>query len=184
MREALADNKSMSLIFEDDLEVGKFSWSRLHEVINFVSTRKDWDIFYLGCFPDIWGNSHQHVTGNIFKVKATQTHAYIVSKHFMERIADRKFDGTPIDEVFLEGSRSYAILPSLFVQASSSSDVSSLSFISVFPAKRVITNAVELYAINFGIPFRTLLIAIAAACVAVKLIIKSVQKVKKWKALE
>lgn len=178
MREALNERKSMVLIFEDDLEIGQFMWTHLHEVINFVSNRKDWDIFYLGCFPDIWGNAHQHITGNIYKVKATQTHAYIVSNQFMERIAYRPFDGTPIDEVFLEGSRSYAILPSLFVQASSSSDVSNVSFISVFPAKRIITNAIEMYAINFGIPVRTLLISVLFACVAVKIIIRSVQNVK------
>ena len=181
MREAVKANKSMMLVFEDDLEIGKFSWKALDEVIDFVHKRNDWDIFYLGCFPDVWGNSHQHIRGNIFSVKATQTHAYIINRPFMERLIDRKFDGTPIDEVFLEGSRSYAILPSLFVQASSSSDVSSLSFISVFPAKRIITNAVEMYAINFGIPFRTVLLSILFACVAVKIVIRYVQSLKNGK---
>lgn len=185
MRESLALNQQFSLIFEDDLEIGSFSWERLNEAVRFITENPhEWDIFYLGCFPDVWGSNQVAVRGNIYKVRATQTHAYIVNKPFMERMVVRKFDGTPIDEVFLEGSRSYAILPTLFVQASSASDVSSVGFISVFPAKRIITQAVELYARSVGFPIRSVLLAIVFACVAVKVIIVSgLQRLKhgKWR---
>lgn len=168
MREALADGQETCLVFEDDLEVGDFSWERLAEVTRFIRDRRgEWDVVYLGCFPDVWSCTQRWIKGNIFEVHATQTHAYVVSKAFMERMVARPFDGTPIDEVFYHHARAYAVLPSLFFQASTASDVSSVG-VSLLAAKRSVTDAAEVYAVNVGLPLRTLVLAFLLACVAAR----------------
>lgn len=164
-----------ALIFEDDVEItNAFSWKKLKEVQNFIvnESHGDWDIFFLGCFPDVWKCPQKNVRGNIYEVNATQSHAYIVSKRFMKVVSHVEFDGTPIDEVFKRIAKSYAVLPSLFQQSLSISDVSSIQLLSSIPLKHYFVNAVEFYAVHFGpVPLRwALLYILAFTCVVIKLI--------------
>jgi hypothetical protein len=170
MREALADGLPHVLVLEDDLQVAAcFSAARVQEVLAFMRGRVKWDVVFLGCFPDVWRAEQRRVSGNVYAVTATQTHAYVVSRGFMERMVRRPFDGAPIDEVFAREGRCFATLPSLFTQAESSSDVSSVAFVSALPAKALVASAVEAYARHVGVPLRQLLARALALCVVVKL---------------
>ena len=151
MKSALKSGFSNALIFEDDAEISShFSFEKIDEVKQFMHHGNyNWDIIYLGCFPDVWKYSQHYVSGNLYKVKATQTHAYIVNKPYMEFFVNLHFEGIPIDEVFLKTSKAYAVLPTLFQQSLSQSDVSSIQ-ISNLPFKNSITTFIEYYSIYFG----------------------------------
>lgn len=144
------------LIFEDDFECSdSFKIESLQEVYSFMNTNKDWDIIYLGCFPDAFGSKQINIKGNIYFVKSTCTHAYICSQRFMNDFVNEKYSGIPIDEVF-QKYQTYAFLPSLFRQQIGKTDVSSISFISTLSFKHKIEQLNELYAINFGdLPLKT-----------------------------
>jgi len=154
-------------VLEDDIEECTVTQQLLDEVLRFLHNRNDWDIFYLGCFPDVLKFTQHWEIGNIFKVRAAQTHAYIIHQRFMRKVVDTPFKGIPIDEFYIKNAQCYAILPSLFFQAASASDVSSNSLISAFRGKNAIVAAVENYCLDFGISFRLLIILFAALCVAV-----------------
>jgi hypothetical protein len=145
-------NDKNCLIFEDDFQISKkFSFKYLKEVCRFMRSNNDWDIIYLGCFPDIFLKSPKNVYGNIYKVWATCTHAYIASHKFMNYFVENEiYDGsTPIDEVFRKYN-TFAILPSLFKQSLSETDVSSFPIeLSTFQYKHIIEDIVENYAMNF-----------------------------------
>jgi len=151
-------NSDNCLIFEDDFEMSEnFKWEYLEEVIRFMKKNKDWDIIYLGCFPDVWNENQYNVIGNIFKVKATCIHAYVASKKFMQSFSQSEYDGTPVDEMFLDYN-TYAILPSIFRQKISESDISSIKFISESKYRHSIERFVENYAMNFGIKLKTIIL--------------------------
>ena len=169
MQECLDQNIDKVLIFEDDFDIGVFTWERMLEVTKFMNSDTEWDILYLGCFPDIWKGYHTHEIGHIYKTQATQTHSYVVSRLFMQKMIARPFDGTPIDEVFKDSARCYAVFPSIFKQSNSSSDVSSISWISTFPGKEYVTRGFEEYASHIGVPLGKVFLWSLALCVALKL---------------
>ena len=151
-------NSNNCLIFEDDFEMSNnFKWEYLEEVIRFMNYNKDWDIIYLGCFPDVWNENQVNVIGNIYKVKATCIHSYVASKKFMKSFSKVEYCGVPVDEMFLDYN-TYAILPSIFRQKVSESDISSLKFISVSKYRHSFENFIENYAMNFGISVKNLFI--------------------------
>lgn len=180
MREALAAGLPNVLVFEDDIEVApSFRRERVAEVARFMAhTEGAWDILFLGCFPDIWRGAQTWVSGHMYAVRATQTHAYIVSAAGMLRLAHRPFDGKPIDEVLRDEARCYATLPSLFTQALSQSDVSSIGGISTFGGKRAVTAAVEAYAVHIGAPLRSVLLALLLGAVAGALALRRLRAVR------
>jgi GR25 family glycosyltransferase involved in LPS biosynthesis len=106
MKESLSfDN---ALIFEDDaVAVNLFG---MFEVQAFMAKNTDWDIIYLGCFPDVF-RTQTHVTGNMYLVKASMTHAYVVSQKYMKTFVKRPYDGIPIDNVFRNEAKTYALSP-------------------------------------------------------------------------
>ncbi len=180
IQNALAKKKKKCLIFEDDLEISHlYRTEKLFEIIHFMQNFDDWDIFYFGCFPDVWNSRQEWHRGSIHRVKATQTHAYVINEAYMKKISRRKYDGTPIDEVYVSDARCYAILPSLFRQAKTVSDVSSIEITSIFPKKRFITELVEWYTIFFGIPLRQILFNILM-CVSYYIFILKYKKNGKY----
>jgi GR25 family glycosyltransferase involved in LPS biosynthesis len=157
------------LVFEDDFEISKnFKWELLEEVIRFMNTNKDWDIIYLGCFPDVWDGHQIHVSGHIFSVKATCMHAYIASKKCMQAFSKIEYTGKPVDELFFNYN-TYALLPTIFRQKLSDSDISSLKFISKFKYRHKIENFVEYYAMEFGVKLKDILGLVA--CVTLLLLL-------------
>jgi hypothetical protein len=156
MKNALHNGCNNALIFEDDAIISKhFSFEKIQRVKHVIENLNvHWDIIYLGCFPDVWKYpQYYNCKLGFYEVKATQTHAYIVNKPYMQFFSKLNFQNKPIDEVFLETSKSFAILPTLFHQSLTYSDVSSIP-ISDLPFKNFITDIVEHYAMYCGkIPF-------------------------------
>ena len=134
------------VVFEDDAVQISKTWRP--EVMRFLR-RKDWDVLYLGCFPDILRHQ-EHEYGNIYRVQATMTHAYVVSQAYMNFFVSRPYDGTPVDNVFRNEARTFAYLPSAFVQAETVSDIGNFS--SSYHWKQTVIQACELYAMNVGWP--------------------------------
>lgn len=170
IQSALKRGLSNVMILEDDAELSPdVDWKILNQVRDFIlSNRKKWDILYLGCFPDIWNYPQTPVNKNIFKVKATQTHAYIINYNYMNVIANTHFTGKPIDEVYKKNANNFAVLPSLFYQSISKSDVSSIEMISTLPFKNPIIKAVEIYSTYIGaISLRNFLILLICLCVVI-----------------
>jgi GR25 family glycosyltransferase involved in LPS biosynthesis len=139
-------HKPFIAVFEDDAVQVSNTWKP--EVMRFLR-REDWDILYLGCFPDVL-RSQSHEYGNIYRVKATMTHAYIVSQLYMKEFVKRSYDGTPVDNVFRNEARAFAYLPSAFVQAETQSDIGNFS--SSYPWKNIVIQACEFYAMHVGWP--------------------------------
>lgn len=174
MRHGLDAGADNVLVFEDDIELAPgFTRERVAEVVRFMAAQHgQWDVIFLGCFPDIWRGHQRWIRGHMYQVRATQTHAYVVSEAGMRRLSRRPFDGTPIDEVLRDEARCYATLPSLFTQAVSASDVSSVAGISTFGGKRLVTRAVEAYTMHVGIPLRVLLLMLGLIHIAAALVLK------------
>jgi hypothetical protein len=148
------------LIFEDDFEPTlNFSEQMLQECIHFMKF-SDWDIFFLGCFTDNVSFFQTNVHGHIYKVTATCFHAYVLSKVGMEKVSNLQFRGIPVDDVY-KNLNAYAILPGLFQQILSPTNVSSLSFISTFKFRHQIENLNQWYAMEFGVPLRYCVVLVA-----------------------
>ena len=182
MRESLQKNLDMCLILEDDIELSSsFSWELLYEVLHFACySTEPWDILYLGCLPDIFSYNQIHKIGHIYKVRATQTHAYIVHSRFMKRFIHFQYSGQAVDNVFKKTANSFAILPSLFHQIQSTSDVeqNTITAISTFPIKSNVVHSIEFYASSIGISILYLVrVCVAACCIAY--VFYSVQKKNK-----
>jgi hypothetical protein len=163
------NEKKWCFILEDDAQCSEyFSQKRLAEVLRFANSRADWDIIFLGCFPDVLKGYQVNITGNMYRVHATQTHAYMVSRSFMKLARDWEYRGIPIDEEFKLNARCYASLPSLFVQSNTYSDVEkSIIPISKSPFKKCLTELVEMYAQEIGLPFEQCI----ALCVVLYLLV-------------
>ena len=180
MKKALKNGLSNALIFEDDAEISEFfSIQKIKDVKQFMKNATiNWDIIYLGCFPDVWKHSQSHITKSFYEVKATQTHAYIVNKPYMNFFSNLIFQGVPIDEVFLKTAKAYAILPSLFKQSLTPSDVSSIA-ISNLPFKNVMTSLVENYAMYFGLFPISHACIYTFFCIFLLCVVKTIYKIKK-----
>ena len=148
-------NDPYAIIFEDDAVASDLKY--FDEAMNFAK-RTDWDIIYLGCFPDIF-KWQQNVLGHVYRVRAAMTHAYIVSSDYMKRFSDRPYDGIPVDNVFRDEARTFAILPSMFSQANTESDVDNV-FSSIF-VKDIVVKFCEFYATEVGIPVHVLGLIVA-----------------------
>jgi hypothetical protein len=144
-----------AIIFEDDAVAVDLKY--FDEALNFAK-RSDWDIIYLGCFPDIF-RFQENVIGHILKVKVAMTHAYIVSSSYMKKFSLRPYDGIPVDNVFRDEARTFAILPSMFTQANTESDVANV-FSSVF-VKDFVVAFCEFYAREVGVPVHVLGLLVA-----------------------
>lgn len=105
------------LIFEDDvIESPYFSIDLIQKGIDFMKKDKKWEIFYFGHQPDIFYNTNYPITNNILKTHSTLTHAYAVSKKYIEKMVDLPYFGMAIDKIFLQNKYSYAIYPMVFYQ--------------------------------------------------------------------
>jgi GR25 family glycosyltransferase involved in LPS biosynthesis len=97
-QKALDRGDKMVFILEDDFEAtaeldtekGKRA---LRESIEFVKTRNDWDIMYLGVLPNIWFEKSHRVGSHVYRMKPWAcTHAMIVSEKYMKEIVTWKFN--------------------------------------------------------------------------------------------
>ena len=105
------------LIFEDDLIYNPISYTVLQRAIDFMSGRKDWDIFYLGACPSPFIYTRK-VRGyeDIYQTRGPCTHAYVVNRKTMHKMKDLKYEGTAIDNYIEKNMRCFAVYPTLFFQ--------------------------------------------------------------------
>jgi len=131
MKRALEQDPDVShvLIFEDDVDMLNHPTAEtINDVRNFLNSTIKWDIFFLGAYPNIvfdrtkWVNGFSH----IYKTHSQLSHAYVVSRSFMERMitVDYEVFCAPIDALYLLMPNNYAIFPTWFYQTDSPSDVS------------------------------------------------------------
>lgn len=139
------------LIFEDDVvESPYFSNKLIEKAINFMKENENWEIFYLGHQPNIFWKSSEVISDEIIKTQSTLTHAYVISRKYMEKIIDRSYDGIAIDQIYLKNQQSYALYPMAFYQDESDSDI---------PASAPIRGLrfSEIYAYNINYPIINLI---------------------------
>ena len=145
------------LIFEDDLIYNPISYTVLQRAIDFMSGRKDWDIFYLGACPSPFIYTRK-VRGyeDIYQTRGPCTHAYVVNRKTMHKMKDLKYEGTAIDNYIEKNMRCFAVYPTLFFQGGFDTDVTDRNFIRRFfmhpTLKPMITRIQEMYAYRIGAP--------------------------------
>jgi hypothetical protein len=80
----------------------------------------------------------------------------------------------------LREAEAYAVLPSLFTQLNSKSDVSSVQCVSMLSTKKLLTKAVEDYAAFVGVPIRRLIASGVFMCVALNVLSTLVSRKNGW----
>lgn len=153
-------NFSRIIIFEDDifitLKKEKF-YKAMKRIIFFLS-RKNWEIFYLGCFPDNRKNTVFSGEKNIYLTTGYGAHAYILNNSAIRRIASLKWEGKSYDSYLMEKAH-HAYFPRIFCQRAIDSDISrGINIINKFPGlKRFGLDFNEFYATNLGISLNFIL---------------------------
>src|SRR3989338_8839653 len=127
IQEAIDNKQDNLLIFEDDAIPNKnLTEETLAECVRFMMENNKWTIFYLGCVPNIfrYTKTAEIVPGykDIYKVRASHTHAYVINKRYMREMVSIPFKGEGPDYNVLDAPEVYAHLPSLFEQSTSNSD--------------------------------------------------------------
>ena len=159
MKKALKiDNHKPCLIFEDDAIVAPdLSTSAIRllfdEASKFVASKSnDYDILFLGSFPNMFSTAGTIQTSfqNIYESSPATTHAYIASPNFMKRMTSvfSTFQNVAIDDFYKSTLfKKFAVYPSVFLQATSESDVASASasFVSKSGFKHFLWRFAERY---------------------------------------
>lgn len=165
IREAYQRGAKTCLMFEDDVLDSQFARDArlLVEAIQFMDRNQTWDLLYLGTCPDITRFKTEQVRGypQILKMRSLCTHAYVISRRYMQRLVGSSFVGTPIDYEFLGNPNAYGVYPSIFYQRSSGSDISG-DFWNRVPIKHLWFRAIEIYAKYINRPVRSVVRVIAA----------------------
>ena len=130
--EAYESGAQTCLIFEDDLEISPYiTPEALQEVVNFLQRSPDWEIFYLGTHFE-WVRGHfTKITPSIVHGGNICTHAYIVNRPFMEKMAHMNYVGTEIDRLYVYNRNAYGVYPCFFYQGGSKSDISGPGWVSI-----------------------------------------------------
>lgn len=167
---ALQDPECKSaVIFEDDVELSsEVTETIVKQIKQTLSMKKRLDVLYLGCCPDI-NFYHNPVFRNqqesmcLKWTHATQTHAYIASRSWMEYVVKLDYEmlQIPIDKVFWMSNYTIGVFPSIFAQSiTSSSDVSSLS-LTVRGFGEAWNAFKNIYVSKTNVSFRLVLVALA-----------------------
>ena len=150
-REAVKDNLSRILVFEDDIVPRKhLTEDNLKKVINVMNTLKDeWELFYLGCGPLIGKSVKSTRFKDIYKVKAYGAYVYALNKNRIHRMSETEWKGDPYDKQFSEEFH-HAYIPYLFDPGNSESDIEKgKSFAHIHPIRWNIRRRLqEFYIIN------------------------------------
>lgn len=180
IRESYLKGDETCLIFEDDIqdtqETRNTPGDLLTQAISFITTRSNWDIFYFGCCPNIINHRTYKVRtkqsfSNILRVRATCAHAYVISRRYMKRLYNLKFDGTPIDALYLNNPNTYGVFPSLFYQNAWGSDIGNTSWNS-FKYKNLWFNTLESYARFVNKPIKLISTIIFVGLVGILVVVR------------
>lgn len=130
MRHSLESGHKRILIFEDDCVVDRIvSVAEMETVHEFLDARENshepCHLFYLGANPSIWNSKIEMVAtnGEICKLHATQTHAYIATLPLLRDMAYAEFANVAIDCLYRDSPYAFALCRAMFVQDESESDV-------------------------------------------------------------
>lgn len=128
IKDAYKRNLENILIFEDDAKpTSSLTNESLEEVINFLKSNKDYDCFYLGCFPIGAKNNNLLITPfnsiskNIYKFNPLATHAIIYNRRGMKKVLKnyKNFIGLCHYDIYLSryaNLNNYCYLPILIDQ--------------------------------------------------------------------
>jgi GR25 family glycosyltransferase involved in LPS biosynthesis len=155
IKEAFSKNLENVLIFEDDItcHLTKEEFDiKMKKVYNFIE-KYNYDIFFLGSLPQIIDKSVVKVIDNIYKVNTILTHSYILSRSGINKYKDLVYTNIPIDFIYKESNKSYAIYPSIFYQSESKSDIAPPWFMC-FGLKNSSMKLLEQYAMHINVPLR------------------------------
>jgi len=116
------------LIFEDDVIVSDICnlEKYVRESVKFME-KENYEIFYLGCIPEIFQNRTQRIEGNIYKVNAFGGHAYVLSKRYIEKMKNVPYLGHAIDGIYSRCDKAYAHIPSIFIQGEFGTDIQGIN---------------------------------------------------------
>jgi len=129
------------IIFEDDATPTKYLNNKvLRKCIRFMDKHKTWNIFYLGVLPDIRRYPTHIIEKGIYKLQGICTHAYVIHRRLMEKLANMKYAGIPIDYFYMQLNECYAIYPTLFYQGLSKSDITENSWYNSFRTEGLVKN--------------------------------------------
>jgi hypothetical protein len=172
--EAYNSGASNVLIFEDDIEPGVgLKEKQISSAIDFMKSNDSWDIVFLGWHPRIMTHTTSLVAPSMFKVSAFGGHAYVVSRRMMAKLANRPFDGTPIDVIYAENDAAYGVYPTAFVQRGARSDL--VSNFSSSKSMKPVRAFMECWSVNVNYPVNSLAKALGiwiAAVVVSRLLLK------------
>ena len=122
MKKGLSAGADNIVIFEDDICFDRFSPQALKSSTDFLSTKPNWKILFLGCMV-----KGSRKTGNksVLKINfRSLCHAYVISPGFAQRLVMDSWQKTPFDDMLrdLRDNHFYAVYPSFAFQGNSRSD--------------------------------------------------------------
>lgn len=165
LTEAYDAGAKYCLVFEDDaIPSSGYDLETLDHVKTFIQSRDDWDLFYLGSYPQIFKERAQKVSPSIVKFQGYNTHAYIASRRWMEQVKDLEFTGTPIDVYYSGNAESYGCYPAQFIQSLSESDIDPSTLVNP-SLRQSYYRGVEAYAYHINIPLNLLLVLLVVGVI-------------------
>ncbi len=123
MEKGIRAHADTIVIFEDDIVFHRFSHHTLKNCIDFLATKADWQIMFLGCMVK---KSAKTDNRSVLKIKfRCQCHAYVLSREFAKTMAKIPWKKTPFDDTLrddMKDAQMYATYPSFAFQSNSRSD--------------------------------------------------------------
>ena len=178
-RRALERGQRMMLVLEDDFEptldvLGTEAGVRaLEELVDFVSTRIEWDLMYLGVMPNIWTEKSTRTGRQLYRLHPWAcTHAYVINTDYMHEVAGWTFKQSGHDAIdwrYRECRRAYACHPQVFKQYESPSDIRSVQLPVPAFLRDVPVNAASWYALNVGASLSQTLLVLSVGAVMLSL---------------
>lgn len=154
IRTALKLGVPYALIFEDDFEPTEML-PYIHEIQEFVEENSTWDILNLGGLPNIFRRTTKLVVENshcaIYKGQCILAHAYLISRRYMERIANMDYIGIAIDRMYESTTEGYFVYAPLFRQDLSPTSIGEHEFASS-KLKHMMITTQQWYATTVNFP--------------------------------
>jgi hypothetical protein len=151
------------LIFEDDVVPGKGLTAR--KVLECANLAKvpGVQLVYLGWHPQIMTSRTKHLMGSMYGIKAMGCHAYVITREVMKELANRPFDGTPIDVLLTNYPKAFGVYPTAFVQGMGDSNIT--NNFSNSKAMKPIRAGIEAWSVNVNVPPQWLIWAIIVSII-------------------
>jgi hypothetical protein len=159
-RRALDSGAKRVLVLEDDFEATDELFTEdgtkaLKEAIDFVNSREDWSIVYLGVLPNIWFEKSVRVGKHMYRMKPWAcTHAMILNESYMKDVVTWKYSVEGKDAYDWRHRKckdAYAFHPQALKQFDSPSDIPHTQVPAPAFLRDLPINAASWYALNVGV---------------------------------